>query len=99
MAIIFQCPNCGAGIPDQADQSVLTCGRCGTTVTKYIQRTDQINVNVKTEGVVRNVAEEKKQQRKKIEAITVFFATIPIWLFMLFWVILMIYWVVSGNIK
>ena len=69
MAIIFQCPNCGANISDQEDQSILSCPQCGTTVTKYIKQTSQIDVNIQSNNVIRNVAEEEKQKANKIEAI------------------------------
>ena len=78
MAITFQCPNCGSNIADRADQSVLTCEKCGTTVTKYIQRTDQLNVNVEAHSVIRDVAEEKKQEQKKIKAKTEMITVIAI---------------------
>ena len=81
MAITFQCPNCGSNIADRADQSVLTCEICGTTVTKYIQRTDQLTVNGEAHSVIRDVAEEKKQEQKQIKAKTEMITVIAIIVF------------------
>ena len=84
MAISFQCPNCGAIIPDREDKCILECAQCGTTVTKYIKQTDQLDVNLTSQATIRNVSEEKKQQRKKIEAITELITVIAVIAFFIF---------------
>lgn len=65
MAITFKCPDCGAPITDDPNLSVLECKHCGNSVTKYVQNTTKIEMNVTDRKVFEDKTkiEETKTER------------------------------------
>lgn len=67
MANYYQCPGCGALIPDRESAEVIQCERCGSTITKYIPNK---TIRVKDVGSgIENVTKEKEiTKRLELEA-------------------------------
>ncbi len=79
-AVTYKCPGCGGFVEDDPDKEVLTCARCGTTITKELSEYDRSLKYLKEKDIRQAEAdrEEKEYQRKKSKA-----GTIGAWCFLL----------------
>lgn len=79
MAVTFKCPDCGAPIKDDPNLLVLECKHCGNSVTKYVQNTTKIEMNVEEHRIVEDRA--KIEEIKKDKQLLTLYISFTILLF------------------
>ena len=56
----FKCPGCGASVADDPEKDILTCERCGNTITKAISEYDK-SLRYLREKDIRHEATQKEE--------------------------------------